>query len=207
MNKTQTKRHTSNKSAYHWWGLALFAGCQPGVIPDLPSEYQGPEEEETPLLTLAEIEAGLPVALEETFRLDPRQILPAYESFRALGETNGSCPFYFSDETYGSTAWFTPERCVAASGAVFDSNGCIIQSISTLPGFVDEDGLVYQEHLLLSGSAAMLDTAGGEFKFGGDLFLDVFSFPGWHLLVGWRGCLRELVSATNLLGLYLVSSK
>jgi hypothetical protein len=166
-------RHTPLTSKL---GLLFLVGCQPEGLPDLPSEYIVPEEEAPPLLSLEEIEDALPLALNQFFALDLRQVLPTYEAFRAQGDTEGGCPFYFSDPFYGeSITWITFETCDAQSTAVFHSP-TLIQSMYSYPGdFVDELGNVYAEHSLLAGSGYIINPASESLQMGGDIFLDIFS--------------------------------
>lgn len=86
--------------------------------PELPLNYDAPGRDAPPEpLTLAEIEAAIPVALSEVFYADPRLIFAAQDEMMGQVE-DSSCPAYndYNYYYYGLYAW--KDSCETEGGGV-----------------------------------------------------------------------------------------
>jgi hypothetical protein len=169
--------------------IALLAlGCSGNRPPgELPSDYDFDAPPPPEPLSLAEIEAAVPAAIDSLFQVNPLEVFPIYDGARGLdddfvaGADPETCPRYDDVANAGGvnpdgvTHW-TANNCTAASGAVFSGD---VVSHNDAPGvFVDGDGNAHSIHARIEGSGRIFLPGGGRFESQGRLAHDEFTVSG-----------------------------
>ena len=142
-----------------------------------PSPYEAPEREEPPdPLSLAEIEAAIPVALDLALRADPRMIFAAQDKMIPIEDEN--CPYYvyYWFTEYGHYLW--KDSCTSSTGGALNGFAEYLH----LTDFEYGGGMV-QDYGWFLGDALYMSPDGQNYTMAGAVLLNDVRYDGYNY---WR---------------------
>lgn len=147
---------------------------------DLPDDYIYDEETVEPLLTAADVEAGIEEGLETVFWVDPALL---HETYNDLIETSKSavvageddCPYYYDYylEDYGYFYWY--DTCTADDDTAYSG-----YTLGYYYSGMESGSYLYDNYSYLSGTGAVSSPEGYTLDIGGYSYVYEYHYAGYY---------------------------